>query len=177
MLIHDNADARAAILSVLARHQDAENQCRAVEIAASFAVQGLFEADGKVIRGRRSIQAAFERLRTRPGVAGSPSWPAGVIRQSRAANVEFVSATEARSHSLFVATSATGVDHTGSYSDRFGYEPATGQWLIVHRVVVVDTASATSAARSSVRARRRPALVGLAKRPSVAGPSVSRRVG
>lgn len=176
-MIHDNPSARDEILSTLARHQDAENQCRPAGIAAAFAEQGVLEIDGKVLRGRRSILVAFERLRCRPPVAGTPSWPGGVIRQARQTHVEFISASEARCHTLFVATSATGVDHTGSYLDRFVYDASAGAWLIAHRTVAIDSASGTSAARTTLRAARRQAVLRAGKRPSIAGPPVSRRVG
>lgn len=172
-MIHDNASAREQIIATLSRLQDAENQCRPADVVVAYADHGLLELDGRLVRGRRGVLEAFERLRRRPAVAGTPSWPGGVIRQATSVHVEFVSPTEARSSTFFVATSALGSDHTGSYADRFVLDAAKGTWLIAHRAVSIDSAAATSGARGVRHQRRGPVAVG--SRPAVAGPAISRR--
>lgn len=164
-------DDRAAVRATLLAFDAAANMGRVGDVAATFLLEGVLEHHGRVLRGRAAILADLERLRGRPRVAGSPSGPGTVIRQATSVQVELVSPTEAHCYSRFVATSVTGVDHSGHYTDVVRL--AGGRWLIAHRRVSVDTAVTRSAQRGGVRRERVAPPV---SRPPVAGPSaVDRR--
>ena len=160
-------DDRDAVRATLTAFEVGTNLGRTADVAATFAEGGVLETGGKVLRGRAAILADLERLRGRPRVAGSPSGPGTVIRQLISTQVEFVSPTEAHCYSRFVATSVTGVDHSGHYTDVVRL--VGGSWLIAHRRVAVDTAATRSALRGGVR---RQSAAPLVPRPPVAGPSV-----
>jgi len=160
-------DDRDAVRATLTACEVGTNMGRAADVAATFAEGGVLETGGKVLRGRAAILADLERLRRRPRVAGSPSGPGTVIRQLTSTQIEFVSPTEAHCYSRFVATSVTGVDHSGHYTDVVRL--VGGSWLVAHRRVSVDTAVTRSALRGGVRRKRVAPLV---PRPPVAGPSV-----
>jgi hypothetical protein len=161
--------SRDAIRATLAAFDAADSMGRHHDVAATFLAGGVLETGGRVLRGRGAIQVDFERLRRRPRVAGSPNGPGALVRQLTSSTVEFVSPTEAHCYSRFVATSVTGVDHTGHYSDVVRL--VGGSWLIAHRRVTVETAVTTSAVRGRVRRGRRT-VAPFVTRPPVAGPSV-----
>lgn len=163
----EQLDDREAVRATLTAFDAAANMGRAGDVAATFLLGGVLEQDGKILRGRPAILADLERLRGRPRVAGSPRGPGTVIRQLTTVQVEFVGPTEAHCYSRFVATSLTGVDHSGHYTDVVRL--VDDRWLIAHRRVTVDAAASASAVRSTAR-RARPDRSAL--RPAVAGPSV-----
>lgn len=168
----ESSDAHGAIRAVLSRYDRAENLGRHPELTATFEVGGVLDDGGRLLRGRPAIQAEFDRRRNRPRVAGSPAGAGSVLRQITSTQIEFVSSTEARCYSRFVATSQFGVDHHGHYADLVRF--VDGAWLIAHRRVTVDATAATSAQRLRVRRNRgsgSPHVI----RPAVAGPSVGGR--
>ncbi len=163
-------DDRDAVRATLTAYDTGANMGRIGDVAATFLEGGVLESDGQVLRGRAVILADLERLRGRPRVAGSPNGPGTVIRQLTSTQIEFVSPTEAHCYSRFVATSLTGVDHSGHYTDVLRL--VDGRWLIAHRRVTVDAAVTHSAQRGGTRRHR---AVPLVPRPPVAGPSVAGR--
>lgn len=161
--------ATDAITATLAAYELSESESRFADLAATFLSGGVLECGGRLLRGRSAIQVDFERLRSRPRVAGSPNGPGTVVRHLTSSHIEFVGPTEAHCYSRFVVTSPTSADHSGQYLDVLRLVGTS--WLIAHRKVTVDSAVATSAMRAAVRRQRRPAGP-LVARPAVAGPSV-----
>lgn len=167
----EEARAREAIRTTLARNELAESRGRLADAAATFTQNAVLVEGRHTSRGRTQIHAFLDRLRARPQVAGSPAWPHSVQREVNRVSIQVVNLTAAFVRSEFEASSRIGFDHRGWYDDVL--HNMGGEWLIAGRQVRIDAAVATSAVRGSLQGPRRetPAT----RRPAVAGPSVSRR--
>lgn len=142
-------EARLSILHTMGRYSNAGDRGRAEDYASCFAPDGTFEVvdEGVSATGRDAIMAFLEGEKA--SLAGKMT--TRLIRHFWASpKIEVTSPTEATADSYFLAITEIGPDHWGRYRDR--WRPVDGEWLIAHRKVTLDGATAGSWQEDIVKA-------------------------
>jgi hypothetical protein len=133
--------AREQIRDTLARYNWSGDAGRPDGLAETFCADGVLEIRGlEPLRGRSEIAAFLG------GVTGSVAHDADVkpVVRHNVANVLFtgLAPDEAHVSSYFTVVTHIGLDHFGRYRDTL--VPDGDTWLIKHRKVLTDWASAQS---------------------------------
>jgi hypothetical protein len=120
--------ARAAIQKTLAACTQAGDARKAKAYAACFTENGAL-----ILAETYASRAAILRWMTAPSVIPKPQGPAPgfVSHHLTTCRIDLNSATTATVKTYWLVISATGVDHSGYYDDKF--EKAGDEWLIASR--------------------------------------------
>ena len=123
--------ARVAISDTTARYVRCADSGRSAELAALFADEGLLRTDAAEVRGPAAIASYLDAQKA--SLAGS----GGRIRHHvSSVRVDFEDEDHARAVSYFLALTAIGLDHWGTYRDRL--ERVGGQWRFAERAAHVE---------------------------------------
>jgi hypothetical protein len=131
----DDLAARAAIADTIATYCHAGDSGRIDEFLSCFAADGVLETKGRTSRGSTEIAAFVREI----GVAFS-SDPAFLPARHHVASVwvRLLSPDEALAGAYFALFAANGLDHWGTYRDRFVL--TKGRWCFAHRRVRLEGA-------------------------------------
>ncbi len=133
---------REAIRDTIARYNHAGDRAKFDAMVRCFTPDGtLHIVDGEVHRGHDQLLKFFS------GVSGSTQAPELLTLLRHCVTntlIEVESATVATANSYFQVVTNQGLDHWGTYRDRFTHDPATNRWLIEHRSVKTDAYADTS---------------------------------
>ena len=122
--------ARVAIGEVMARYVRCADSGRSEELAALFADDGVLRTDADEVRGRDAIAAFLEAQKA--SLAGG-----GRIRHHvSSVRVDLEDEGHAGAVSYFLALTAVGLDHWGTYRDRL--ERVDGRWCFAERSAHVE---------------------------------------
>ena len=134
--------AREGIRDTIARYNHAGDRGRIAEMVACFADDGMLEVHGASIHtGHAALHEFFG------GVATGTSAPSGlhVLRHCVTNTlIEVASPVAAQANSYFQVITDIGLDHWGTYRDRFVHDGRTDRWLLAHRSVKTDGYAAGS---------------------------------
>jgi hypothetical protein len=139
-------EARAAIAATLSRYTRHVDTGRAAELAGLFARDALYDMGGGVVaRSRAEIVGKVEELKRMFAAAEG----FGRLRHhTSSVAIDLLGTDSARAISYFVAFSALGPDHWGTYRDELVHEP--DMWRFASRVVTVEGAGQGSPVRALV---------------------------
>lgn len=128
--------AREGIRDTIARYNHAGDRGRIAEMVTCFADDGVLEVHGaSAHHGHPALHEFFG------GVVTGRSAPAGltVLRHCVTNTlIEVLSPVEARASSYFMVLTDIGLDHWGTYRDRFVHDARADRWLLAHRSVRTD---------------------------------------
>jgi uncharacterized protein (TIGR02246 family) len=136
----DDAVARDAIRALVADYACGVDHGRFGEVAALFVDDGTLELpDGRTARGREAIAGVFGAAAgsLRVATAGSP-----VRHHVTTHRIVRDDADAARGTAYFLVITATGLDHWGTYRDRYVRWGDT--WYFASRTVRLDGRTARS---------------------------------
>jgi uncharacterized protein (TIGR02246 family) len=123
--------ARVAIGDLLARYVRCADSGRSGELAALFARDGVLRTDADEVRGRDAIAAYLEAQKASLAAGG------GRIRHHvSSVRVDLEDEDHAGAVSYFLALTAVGLDHWGTYRDRL--ERSDGRWRFAERAARVE---------------------------------------
>lgn len=143
--------AREQIRHTLARYSIAGDRLDLETYIATFTRDGAVEMDGLTVRGRDAIrQWLGANLAYQRADGSRPSFTRHHLTTSQ---LELTSPTTARGRTYWQVVTDVGLDHAGTYNDRFRVED--GQWLIEHRKVATNWVAPDSFVRDAVEKARR----------------------
>ena len=140
----DELQARESIRDTLAQYNHSGDRGRVSELAACFTEDGVLDlGKGDAARGRKEIK---ERLSQVVWNSKAQSEKPLVRHHVSSIKIELEDSEHARVKSYFVVFTHIGLDHWGTYEDRF--RPVSNEWLIEHRHVRVDGVSSAQSMAS-----------------------------
>ena len=124
---HWELAAREAIRDTIARYNHAGDRGRFDDMIAAFLPDGVLELDGGARHeGRDALRAFFSHVGDDRGMT--------VLRHNVTNTlIDVQSPKAATARSYFTVLTDIGVDHWGTYHDRFA--PVGARWLLAHRSV------------------------------------------
>lgn len=129
-------EPREAIRDTIASYTYYADRGRFEDVAALFAADGVLEVEG--IGGARAVGPdeilAFFRGVNSDVVTTAP--PGRMQHHVSSVHIDVTSPADARASSYFTVMTGAGVDHWGTYRDRFVAQD--GRWLFAHRHVRTD---------------------------------------
>jgi len=131
-------EARLGIEDTVARYVRFADSGRATELAELFSDDGLLAAGAETARGRRAIVAYLDAART--DLAASATGGGRIRHHVSSLRIDLLNRAEARASCYFLAVTAAGPDHWGTYRDRFA-RAGSGAWLFTERVATVEGAA------------------------------------
>ena len=140
----DELQARESIRDTLAQYNHSGDRGRVSELAACFTEDGVLDL-GKddAARGREQIEARLSQVVWN---SKTQSEKPLVRHHVSSIKIELEDSEHARVKSYFVVFTHIGLDHWGSYEDRF--RSVSNEWLIEHRHVRVDGVSSAQSMAS-----------------------------
>ena len=143
--------AREQIRHTLARYSIAGDRLDLESYIATFTRDGTVEMEGLTVQGHDAIRqwlganVAFRRA--------DGARPSFVRHHLTTCQIELTSQTTARGRTYWQVVTDVGLDHAGTYNDRFRVED--GRWLIEHRKVATNWVASDSFVRDAVEKARR----------------------
>ncbi|MAI27015.1 MAG: hypothetical protein CMN75_13380 [Spirochaeta sp.] len=133
----EELQARESIRDTLAQYNHSGDRGRVAELAACFTRDGVLDLEkDDAARGREAIETRLARVVWK---TKAQSEKPRVRHHVSSIKIELEDPEHARVRSYFVVFTDIGLDHWGSYEDRF--RAVSGTWLIEHRHVRVDGVS------------------------------------
>jgi hypothetical protein len=133
----EELQARESIRDTLAQYNHSGDRGRVSELAACFTQDGVLDL-GKddAARGREEIEARLSQV---VWSSKAKSEKPLVRHHVSSIKIELEDSEHARVRSYFVVFTDIGLDHWGSYEDRF--RSVSNEWLIEYRHVRVEGVS------------------------------------
>jgi len=128
-------EARLGIEDTVARYVRFADSGRAAELAELFSDDGLLAAGTDTARGRQAIVAYLEAARS--DLAASATGGGRIRHHVSSLRIDVLGRADARASCYFLAVTAAGPDHWGTYRDRFT-RAASGAWRFTERIVTVE---------------------------------------
>lgn len=140
----EELQARESIRDTLAQYNHSGDRGRVSELAACFTQDGVLDL-GKddTARGREEIQARLSQV---VWSSKAQSEKPLVRHHVSSIKIELEDSEHARVKSYFVVFTHIGLDHWGTYEDRF--RSVSNEWLIEHRHVRVEGISSAQSMAS-----------------------------
>jgi len=141
----DEMLAREAIRHIISVYANAVDRGGFDEVTATFAKDGIYEPmPGQVLTDHVQIKQFLSGLARDFGnyakTSGLTLWLRHQITSSR---IEFETADRAKGWTSFLAMGPSGLDHAGTYSDRFVHRDE--RWLFAQRKITIYWYAPTSA--------------------------------
>ena len=140
----EELQARESIRDTLAQYNHSGDRGRVSELAACFTADGVLDL-GKddAARGREEIQARLSQV---VWSSKARSEKPLVRHHVSSIKIELENSQHARVESYFLVFTDIGLDHWGTYDDRF--RSVSNEWLIEHRHVRVEGVSSAQSMAS-----------------------------
>jgi len=133
-------EARLAIEDTVARYVRYADGGRAADLAGLFTADGVLASGDEVIRGRDAIVAYLDGVAA--DLAGSATGGGRIRHHVSSLRVDFEGREAARATCYFLAVTAVGPDHWGTYRDRL--VRVDDGWCFAERIATVEGRAAGS---------------------------------
>jgi hypothetical protein len=140
--------AREGIRHTISLYSFAVDRGKFADVAATFTADGVLEVSAQqIFQGPEAIQRFMEQLSHRFAEYTEKSGATFTLQHHvTSSRLELTGVGEARAWTGFLATGSDGLDHCGSYIDRF--RCVEDRWLIARRRIAIDWYAKTSIIRA-----------------------------
>lgn len=133
-------EARLGIEDTVGRYVRFADSGHAAELGGLFSDDGVLATDTAKVQGRSAIVSYLEAARA--DLAASATGGGRIRHHVSSLRIDLVSRDEARATCYFLAVTAAGPDHWGTYRDRL-VRIGSG-WRFAERIATVEGAAAGS---------------------------------